>query len=255
MRARDDDRHRFIALLGALIILAWVVLWAAGRSPAGRFLSHEHQEHASTRGAVLLVAPIIGWGLMTVAMMLPTSLPLLTMFHALTRRRPDRARLVAVLIAGYLASWTLFGLLVQGADRLLHRLVDGSAVLQVHAPLLGAATLVLAGLYQFTPLKYHCLDRCRSPLTFIVARWQGGAAAAEAWHLGLQHGLYCLGCCWSLMLLMFAVGIGNLGWMLLLGAIMAAEKNHPGGRRLGVPLGAILLGWGLLVALQQVASG
>ena len=255
MRVRVDERQRFTALLVALIALAWLGLWAGGRSPAGRFLAHEHQAHGGPQGAALLFTSVAGWGLMTVAMMLPTSLPLLTMFHALTRQRPDRARLVALLIAGYLAVWTLFGLLAQGADRTLHRLVDSSATLQAHAALLGAAILALAGLYQFTPLKYLCLDRCRSPLTFIVARWRGGAAPAQALRLGLHHGLFCLGCCWSLMLLMFAVGVGNLGWMLGLGAIMAAEKNLPWGRRLSAPLGATLLGWGLLLALQEVAGG
>ena len=114
---------------------------------------------------------------------------------------------------------------------------------------------MLAGVYQFTPLKSSCLARCRSPLLFIVAHWHGRHEALQAVWLGVHHGLFCLGCCWLLMLLMFAVGAGNLGWMLALGLVMAAEKNLPWGRRISAPLGGVLLGWGLAVALRAVLAG
>ena len=87
---------------------------------------------------------------------------------------------------------------------------------------------MLAGLYQFTPLKYACLDKCRSPLSFITEHWRGSHERTQAFRLGVHHGLFCIGCCWSLMLLMFAVGVGNLGWMLVLGALMAIEKTCHG---------------------------
>jgi predicted metal-binding membrane protein len=108
---------------------------------------------------------------------------------------------------------------------------------------------VLAGLYQFTPLKYQCLDKCRSPLSFIMGHWQGSHEQAQAFRLGVHHGIFCIGCCWSLMLLMFVVGMANIGWMLALGIVMAVEKNMPWGRRLSAPLGAVLLGWGLILVL------
>ena len=138
--------------------------------------------------------------------------------------------------------------MVHLVDSIIHTAVERSVWLAAHAWVVGAATLVLAGLYQFLPLKYHCLDRCRSPLSFIVEHWRGRHAQTQALRLGIHHGLFCVGCCWALMLLMFAVGIGNLGWMLALGTVMAVEKNMPGGRQLSAPLGVILIGWGLALA-------
>jgi predicted metal-binding membrane protein len=251
--ARTHDRRVFVAVLAALIALAWLALGLWGWSPYGRYLNHEELDAVvggtANAGAILPVL-VAGWTLMTAAMMLPTSLPLITMFHTLTRRRPDRLRLVGLLIAGYLAVWAAFGLVVHVGDLAIHEVVERDIWLDEHAWLISAATLLLAGVYQFTPLKYHCLDRCRSPLSFITAHWRGRRERLHALQLGLRHGLFCLGCCWSLMLLMFAVGVGSLGWMLALGAVMATEKNLPWGRRLSAPLGAALLAGGTLVALQ-----
>jgi predicted metal-binding membrane protein len=125
-------------------------------------------------------------------------------------------------------------------------------VLSAQAWIIGCGILMLAGAYQFMPLKYACLEKCRTPLSFITAYWQGRHARGQAFRLGLRHGLFCVGCCWSLMLLMFVVGVGSLGWMLVLGALMALEKNLPWGRRLSAPLGALLLGWGITLGIQAV---
>jgi predicted metal-binding membrane protein len=105
--------------------------------------------------------------------------------------------------------------------------------------------------YQFTSLKYRCLDKCRSPVSFVLGHWRGRHERRQALWLGMHHGVFCLGCCWSLMLLMFAVGLGNLAWMFALAVVMAVEKNAPWGRRLTAPLGAVLL----LVAAVLVAAG
>jgi predicted metal-binding membrane protein len=166
------------------------------------------------------------------------------MFQTVVGRRPRRLILVGVLIAGYLGVWALFGVAVYAGDWFLHQAVDGLPWLRERTWLLSAATLILAGAYQFTPLKYHCLDKCRSPMSFIAERWHGANAAREALALGAHHGLFCVGCCWSLMLLMFAVGAGSLGWMLALGLVMAVEKNMPWGKRISLPLGVILLASG-----------
>jgi predicted metal-binding membrane protein len=107
----------------------------------------------------------------------------------------------------------------------------------------------MAGLYQVTPLKYYCLEKCRSPLHFVVTHWQGRRDRLQAFRLGVRHGLFCVGCCWSLMLLVFAVGVGNLGWMLMLGAVMALEKNLPWGRWFSALVGALLVCWGSLEAI------
>jgi predicted metal-binding membrane protein len=239
-----SDRRFFTPLLVGLVALAWLTLWVWGRSPYGRFLSHHSLDEVRGGGLLVLVF-VAGWTVMIVAMMLPTSLPLVALFRTLVGRRPDGTGLVALLIAGYLSIWVLFGVAVYVGDRGVHELVEQSGWLSAHAWAIGAATILLAGLYQFTPLKYHCLDKCRSPLAFVMERWRGGDERRRAYGIGVSHGLFCLGCCWSLMLLMFAVGVGNIGWMLALGTVMAVEKNMPWGRRMSAPLGVILVAWGV----------
>jgi predicted metal-binding membrane protein len=113
-------------------------------------------------------------------------------------------------------------------------------------PPIAALIVLAAGLYQFTPLKQICLDKCRAPYSFLVQHWRGKHARRDALRLGIRHGLFYLGCCWTLMLLMFAVGGANLGWMLALGALMTAERTTRLGRRLTRPLGGALIVWGLL---------
>ncbi len=248
------DRRPFAVVLGALVALAWLTLWLWGQSPYGRLLSH-HQLDDVRGGGALVAVFVVGWLVMIVAMMLPTSLPLVLVFHRITSARRDQPWLVGLLLAGYLGTWTLCGLGIYLGDWALHAAVASSAWLQLHAWAIGVATLLLAGAYQFTPLKYHCLDRCRSPLHFVVQHWHGRRERLQALRLGADHGLYCLGCCWSLMLVMFGVGVGNLGWMLLLAAVMAAEKNLPRGRRLSAPLGVVLLACGLLLLAGSVAAG
>jgi predicted metal-binding membrane protein len=189
---------------------------------------------------------------MTVAMMLPTSLPLLELFRRLTRRRPDRMALVALLVAGYLGVWIAFGVVAHVGDWLLHQVVERVFWLKANAWSIGAGVLMMAGIFQFSRLKYRCLDKCRAPLSFILQHWQGRRERMQAFRLGIDHGLFCVGCCWALMLLMFAVGAGNVGWMLALGGLMAIEKNTPWGRKLSDPLGAALLGWGLLIAVNNI---
>ena len=231
--------------LGLMSALAWVALAAWHYSPYAHYI---HLEPLG-RGEVCRIEPaglrsglyLVGWVLMTVAMMLPTSLPLLAVVLRLVRPRPERARLMACLVGGYLLVWSGVGALAYGADRLAHGWVDGWSWLWSQAWVLGAATLALAGIFQFSALKYRCLDACRSPLAFALARWRPASPVASAWRLGLAHGLYCVGCCWALMLLMWGLGLGSLGWMLGLAVVMALEKNLPGGRRLGPPLGGALL--------------
>jgi predicted metal-binding membrane protein len=190
---------------------------------------------------------------MTVAMMLPTSLPLIARFQRMTAARPDGRQLVAVLISGYLLVWAGFGIAAHLADLALHQLVHRVEPLEHNEWVIGAGVLVLAGSYQFTRLKYRCLEQCRSPLTFISGRWRGRHPQRDALRLGIDHGIFCVGCCWTLMLLMFLVGAGSLLWMLLLGGIMAIEKNMPWGRGLSAPLGAGLIGAGCAISLLAVS--
>jgi predicted metal-binding membrane protein len=244
MMARVEDRKLFIGLLLALVALAWVGLWLWGESPYGRFLDHSQLSEVTREDASLLVFFVAGWTLMVFAMMLPTSLPLIALFHTMTRSRPDHKWLLALLITGCIGVWAWFGLVVHLGDLALHEIADQSAWLNANSWVFGAGVLMLAGAYQFTSLKYHCLDKCRSPFSFIMGHWTGKNQLSQAFRLGLHHGVFCIGCCWPLMLLMFAVGAGSIGWMLFLGALMAVEKNMPWGRRMSKPLGILLLTWG-----------
>lgn len=238
-------QKRFTLALALLIAAAWLALAAWSLSPYARFMNHEVMEelHFTLSGQYLtfLTIFVASWVLMTIAMMLPTSLPLVTLFLRMTARRADQLRLAVLLVAGYLGVWTAFGALAHVSDLFIHEAVHHLLWLEEHEWAISAGVLALAGLYQFSPLKYACLDACRSPLSFIAGRWQGRREGREAFRLGVQHGLFCLGCCWALMLLMFALVCGNVAWMLGLGAVMAVEKNVSWGRRIGAPLGVALL--------------
>lgn len=226
--------------VGAVIVAAWAALFAWGTTPHAKFLRHTGLD----AGAWSVPVVTLGWTLMILAMMLPTSLPLVDMFRRMTQSRDDRDRLLIRLVAGYLLVWAAFGAAVHAGDLVLHRLIDG----RVRAEVPVAVVLGFAGLYQFSSLKYRCLAKCRSPRMFIAGHWRGRDPAREALALGAHHGAYCLGCCWALMLVMFAVGAGNVGWMLGLGAVMAIEKNVSWGRRLSAPAGAALLAGAAVVA-------
>jgi predicted metal-binding membrane protein len=239
LRMVRRDRAILAAAVCGLALVAWLALWAAQASPWGRFLQHD----AQASGSIVVQAALFtaGWTLMIVAMMLPTSIPLIVTFGALVGRRPRPGRLVALLVAGYLAAWTGFGLGAWIADRGIHALVDAWPFLARHPQLILATTLLVAGLWQFSPLRERCLDECRSPLGFLVGRWRGIEPRREAARMGIAHGIFCIGCCWSLMLVLFGVGMGSLVLMLGLGALTAIERNMPWGRRLTRPLGVVLV--------------
>jgi predicted metal-binding membrane protein len=246
----------FVGLFAGLVGLAWLglILWKI--SPYGRFLSHEGVGEVapmSREYLQLLAFFVAGWTLMTAAMMLPTSLPLFAFFRSLVRERATRASLVTALVIGYVAVWTAFAVVVHASDQGIHSAVEHSAWLDRNAWLIMASTFAVAGLYQFSTVKYRCLDKCRSPVGFVMAHWHEGRRR-NALALGVRHGLFCLGCCWSLMLLMFAVGIGNIAWMLLLAAVMATEKNVSWGRRLSAPLGVALLVCATAIAVLGTAG-
>ena len=251
MWTKVDTRRPLIVLLIILSVLAWLALWWWGQSPYSRYLDHHNLELVTTNFAL---APlfIASWIVMTIAMMLPTSLPLITLFDTLTRSRSTHIRLVMLIVGGYLVAWTLFGIVIYAGDYVLHQLVGHVHWLEENAWLLGAAALLSAGIYQFTSLKHLCLEKCRSPLSFISEHWHGQHEMREAFALGVHHGLFCVGCCWSLMLLMFAIGAGSLGWMLVLGAVMAAEKNLPWGDKMSKPLGLVLLVGGVAILILGV---
>lgn len=250
-------------LLGLLVVGAWgaLALWSA--SPYGRYLEHGGWGddgafaalcRAIPQGDIVVPALLhaLAWVLMIAAMMLPTTFPLLAIFRRITRDRPDAGRLVMLVVAGFFAAWLAFGLFAHAADEALRWAAGRSGWFVANGWIVGAAVLAGAGLFQWSALKYRCLEQCHTPFAFVASRWHGVAPSRGAFRLGLDHGLFCVGCCWALMLLMFVVGTGNLGWMLLLAAVMAAEKNLPWGRRLRAPLGVGLLGWAGAIVVAHV---
>lgn len=246
---RDPRRDRFVlaGALGALAVVAWLSLWWWESSPYRAFLGH-----AGGTGPLPIEAALfsLGWMVMIVAMMLPSSIPLVITFGALVRRRREPGLLVVLLLLGYLVIWTGFGLGAWILDRGIHAGVDAIPWLAEHPQLILGSTLLVAGLWQFSPIRDRCLDECRSPLGFVANRWRGTAERREALAMGIAHGAFCVGCCWSLMLVMFGVGLGSVVAMLALGALTAVEKNLPSGRRLTHPLGIALI----LAAVYVVAS-
>jgi predicted metal-binding membrane protein len=242
LRTPEDQRWYRLSI-GALVLSAWATLALWGASPFSGLLGHGESGKDDLSPLLRLAAFVFGWTLMTLAMMLPSSLPLFNLFRRFVLHRPDRTRLLLLLGAGYLSIWVAFGLLSYLGDGFLHAAITGAPALQTASGGIATAILLVAGVYQFTPLKTMCLTKCRSPYMFLVQHWHGRQAGRDALRLGIRHGLFCLGCCWTLMLLMFAAGAANLGWMLALAALMAAERTTRWGRRLTVPLGCVLVIW------------
>ena len=242
--------------------MAWVTLLLWGRSPYGRYLDHGDWTEAGYAASLCQSLPAGewllpltlyagGWLLMSAAMMLPTALPLISALspHG-PPAQPTAAASSALLIGGYLAVWLGFGVAAHALDAGVHAVAARSAWLTLQrlghrgaghrarraVPVLRPQGLLPRSLPRAARLHPAALAGCAS-------------GAARRSPLGVNHGLYCVGCCWALMLLMFVVGTASVGWMLVLGAVMAAEKALPFGRRLSHPLGLALLGWaGIIVA-------
>ena len=169
------------------------------------------------------------WWVMMLGMMLPSAAPMILMFASVQKRKRERDQPyvpTAMFVAGYLAVWGVFSLAVTAAQWVLQQGMLLSPMLSL-TPMLGGALFILAGIYQFTPLKYACLRQCRSPFAFVLNHWRDGRSGAL--RMGAEHGAFCLGCCWALMALLFAVGVMNLLWVAAIAAFVFAEKLLPGG--------------------------
>lgn len=237
-RVQAWHRALLVGSVASVSIAAWLVLWRYG---APLHAPVHHHDGTGSGFALLFVG---SWTIMTIAMMLPTSIPLVATYQAIAGNRPDTWLLTSLVIAGYLAIWAVVGLAFYAAGSLLQQLAGANPWLHDWNAAAGGLLLIVAGAYQFTPLKYRCLDKCRSPLSFVLGYWQGQRERRNAFRLGAHHGLFCVGCCWALMALMFVVGVGNVAGMLLLGAVMAVEKNVSWGRRISAPLGVLLVAGG-----------
>lgn len=255
MMTRTTYRGWLAASLGGAVAAAWVLLWWLEDTPwAALFHAHGGAHSHMTHDFALPVAGsafVAGWTLMTVAMMLPSTFPLMEIFRRLVRRRRHAPLLIATLASGYLMVWAGLGVVVFGATRAVEPIEQ-----QIPGWALPAGLFLLAGAFQFSRLKYRCLEQCRAPLGFVLARWGGASGdAPRAFRIGVDHGLFCAGCCWALMLLMFAAATANLVWMFVLGLLMAVEKNVSWGRRIGEPLGLVLLVAGVAIGVSGLTGG
>jgi predicted metal-binding membrane protein len=232
----------------AVAAAAGGALVAWGASPYARLLDHGHQPSGAGAQAVGVVAFVAAWMLMIAATMLPTAAGLLRAVGRLTEERADRRRVAALVALGFLMTWAAVGYAFRAGDVLVHAAVDSVGWLDARPQLVAAGALVVAGAFQFSELKHRCLVACRSPASFLHRHWHGRHPGRDAVRVGVAYGSSCVGCCWALMLVMFGLGMVSLGWMLILAAVMAAEKTTRFGARLSKPVGIALLAAGALVA-------
>jgi predicted metal-binding membrane protein len=186
------------------------------------------------------------WWVMMPGMMLPSAAPMILTFATANRRNRTRGRPfvpTAVFTTGYLIAWGLFGIAATLADWGLEQTALMLPMTQRLTPALGAGIIIVAGIYQLTPFKYVCLTHCRSPFDFVLNHWRDGPAGAL--RMGLEHGLYCLGCCWFLMALLFAAGTMSLLWMAAITAFVLAEKLFPAGQWIARASGLVMIAFGL----------
>ena len=194
------------------------------------------------------------WLVMMVAMMAPSAAPMLLMFAALNRRRREREAPyvpTGVFLAGYVIVWAAFSLAATAGNWGLHQASLLTSMMGASSSgYLGGALLLLAGAFQWSPLKYACLKQCRTPMGFLMTSWREGQGGAL--RMGLEHGAYCLGCCWALMLLLFVLGIMNLVWIAALAAFVLAEKVGPRPELVSRATGVLLVGWGVWAIVNAV---
>jgi predicted metal-binding membrane protein len=191
------------------------------------------------------------WVTMMAAMMLPAVAPVVRLYVSTLARDSGRTAFALpaawLFVGGYLAAWTGYGLLAYGAYRAVTAVESGQLAWDRAGPYVAGGAVAAAGLYQLSPLKRVCLRHCRSPLHVLLQGWRRGPVGAA--RMGFAHGLYCVGCCWGLMVVLFAVGVMSLFWMAVVAAAIFAEKVLPRGERIGLVLAVALVAFGIWIAV------
>ena len=242
-------RRRAPAEVTAAIAAAWALAVAAEATGASAPLHHDALVAGDPSPWLALPLSLAAWQGMTAAMMLPSSLPLVRLFARASANQPRPRRALVAFLGGYALVWTGFAAVAFLGDVAVHRAVDASPWLHAREWAIGGLVLALAGAFQFTSLKDACLRACRHPGAFLLRYYERGPAGG--FRLGARHGLFCVGCCWALMLVMFAVGVANLVWMAVLTALMVHEKTNPLGARTVPVTGVALLGAASVVLLYS----
>lgn len=236
------ERNLILATLLLLAAGAWALLvwqWA---------VMDDDMSLTMGMGAPLFIAI---WVAMMIAMMFPTAAPMILMFARVQENRQQQKRAhvpIWLFVSSYLLVWTVFGVVAYGFAVGAEELASRSAWLTDNAARIGGGVLIGAGLYQLSPLKRSCLTKCRTPMAFIMTAWRDGRLGA--FRMGLEHGLYCLGCCWMLFAILFPLGIMNVGAMALITLLIFAEKSTPVGRQFASFASVALVVYGALVVFM-----
>jgi len=244
------DRWLIGCALAVTVALCWAWLVLMARDMYGSMTGPSAWMMTETWDFTHLTLLLAMWVAMMAGMMLPAATPTLFLYAMVIRKSPDGVRAGAHIYAfagGYLLVWTAFSLVATVLQRLLAYWLILTPMMEARECAFGGVLLLVAGLYQLTPFKRSCLASCRSPAAFITQHWKRGVTGG--FHLGVTHGLYCLGCCWALMLLLFVGGVMNLWWIAALTAFVLLEKLAPlgaqGGRLSGLLMAALGL-WNLV---------
>ncbi len=243
-------RDRAIVLAGLIGVtaLAWVYLYAMAAEMGGDTMA---ALQVRPWGGLDFLLMFLMWAVMMVAMMVPGAAPMILLFAAVNRKQRERGRPfapVGAFVAGYIAVWSAFSAVATLSQWGLEQAALLSPMLVGASPLLGGGLLIVAGIYQWTPLKHACLKHCRSPLHFLTHGMRKGTGGAFV--MGLEHGAFCVGCCWVLMGLLFVGGVMNLLWVAAIAAFVLLEKVVTHGLLAGRLSGALLVLAGLFAAFQ-----
>lgn len=249
-RAARRDRTVILLALTIITLLAWLYLADMARGMANMAASVIAPQSTPWSPTDFLLTFLM-WVVMMVGMMLPSAAPMFLVFAAASRtNRPSHEPIspTAAFGLGYGTVWTGFSLGATVLQWGLHRASLLSPMMTSTSAALAGWLFVIAGIYQWSPLKLACLRHCRSPFHFILTRWRSGYRGAFA--MGIEHGTFCLGCCWFLMGLLFAVGVMNLAWVAVISAVVLLEKAAPGGRRMARTIGVGMVVFGVWTLLR-----
>ena len=249
--ALQHDRAVMLFILGAIPLASWTWIALMARDMYGTMRGASAWMMTSVWDWPHIVLLWAMWAVMMTAMMLPSATPLILLYAAAARHNAEAgssARRVYALAAGYLCVWSLFSVLATALQRILASAFVLTPMMEPATHLFGAAVLGVAGVYQLTPLKRACLRACRSPLGFMMQRWRRGAAGA--FRLGVDHGTHCLGCCWALMLILFAGGVMNLVVIITLTVWVLVEKTAPFGESTATASGVMLLATAVWISMH-----
>jgi predicted metal-binding membrane protein len=234
-----------LGLIALLFVLAGVAWWSTADRMRG--MDEGPGTDLGTLGWFVGV-----WVVMMAAMMFPSVSPTVALYARMARRKTPVAPLV--FVGGYLATWTAAGVAAYAATEVGRGLLGSELTWSRGGRWLAGGTLVVAAVYELTPLKDVCLGKCRGPLGFLIGRWRDGLSGA--FELGARHGAWCVGCCWALMASLFALGVMSVAWMAFVAALIAVEKTLPWGRVVTYVTAAILLVLGVvLIAAPDAIPG